>query len=146
MTGRTHLSCGIATSLFLCGDVVSGILLSVGSLLPDIDHKNSLFGKALPFIPKIIKHRTWTHSLLFLILCYFINVYLCIGCFVHLFLDMMTKQGCPLFYPFDIKIKLPFASQIYNNVSSCESRPRFKNKSRISTSNKSVNIEIYGVI
>lgn len=112
MTGKTHLSCGIASSLFLCGDVVSGILLSVGSLLPDIDHKNSLFGKALPFIPKMIKHRTWTHSLLFLILCYFINVYLCIGCFVHLLLDMMTKQGCPLFYPFDIKIKLPFASLI----------------------------------
>ena len=43
MIGKTHLSCGIATSLFLCGDVVSGILLSVGSLLPDIDHKNSLF-------------------------------------------------------------------------------------------------------
>ena len=98
MTGKTHLSCGIATSLFLCGDVVSGILLSVGSLLPDIDHKNSLFGKALPFIPKMIKHRTY--------------VYLCIGCCVHLLLDMMTKQGCPLFYPFAIKIKLPFASLI----------------------------------
>lgn len=110
MTGKTHLSCGIATSLFLCGDVVSGILLSVGSLLPDIDHKNSLFGKALPFIPKMIKHRTWTHSLLFLILCYFINVYLCIGCCVHLFLDMITKQGCPLFYPIGLKVKLLFAS------------------------------------
>ena len=110
MTGKTHLSCGIATSLFLCGDVVSGILLSVGSLLPDIDHKNSLFGKALPFISKMIKHRTCTHGLLFLILCYFVNIYLCIGCGIHLFLDMMTKQGCQLFYPFDIKIKLPFAS------------------------------------
>ena len=101
MTGKTHLSCGITTSLFLCGDVVSGILLSVGSLLPDIDHKNSLFGKALPFIPKMIKHRTWTHSLF---------VYLCIGCCVHLFLDMITKQGCPLFYPIGLKVKLPFAS------------------------------------
>ena len=109
MTGKTHLSCGIATSLFLCGDVVSGILLSVGSLLPDIDHKNSLFGKALPFIPKMIKHRTWTHSLLFLILCYFINVYLCIGCCVHLLLDMMTKRGCHLFYPVNLKFNLPFA-------------------------------------
>lgn len=109
MTGKTHLSCGIVASLFLCGDVVSGILLSVGSLLPDIDHKNSLFGKALPFIPKLIKHRTWTHSISFLVLCYFVNIYLCIGCCIHLLLDMMTKQGCQLFYPINLRFRLPFS-------------------------------------
>lgn len=109
MTGRTHLSWGIATSLALCGDVASGALVTIGSILPDIDSHSSLLGKSLPFIPKIIKHRTWTHGLLFLVLCYFINMYLFYGCCIHIILDMMTKQGCPMLYPFDLKFKFPFA-------------------------------------
>lgn len=115
MTGKTHLSCGITTSLFICGDIVSSILVSVGSILPDIDHKNSLLGKALPFMPKLIKHRTWTHGMLFLVLCYFINIYLCIGCGIHLILDMMTKRGCQLFYPVNLKFNLPFAQFVKTN-------------------------------
>lgn len=110
MTGKTHLSSGIAASLLICPDITTGVLLSIGSLLPDIDSRNSLLGKALPFIPKIITHRTWTHSFVFLLICYFINTYLFYGCCLHIILDMMTKQGCPLLYPFDFKFKLPFAS------------------------------------
>lgn len=109
MTGPTHLTCGIAASLFLCGDFVSGLILSVGSILPDIDSRNSLLGKSLPFIPKFIKHRTITHSILFLFGCYFINVYLFYGCCLHILLDMMTKMGCPLLWPIGIDFKLPFA-------------------------------------
>lgn len=112
MTGKTHLSSGIAASLLICPDITTGVLLSVGSLLPDVDSKNSLLGKALPFISKIVIHRTWTHSLAFLLICYFINIYLFYGCCLHIILDMMTKQGCPLLYPIDFKFKLPFASFI----------------------------------
>lgn len=109
MTGKTHLLYGIASSLAICTDIISGVLLSVGSILPDIDSRNSLLGKSLPFIPKLIKHRTITHSLLFIIGCYFINYYLMVGCCVHLILDMMTKQGCPLLYPFNKKFRFPLA-------------------------------------
>ena len=112
MTGKTHLSFGIATSLLICGDVVSSIVLSVGSILPDIDSRNSLLGKTLPFIPKLIKHRTLTHSLIFLAICYFITFYLFIGCALHIFLDMLTKSGCQLFYPINLDVRLPFAKYI----------------------------------
>lgn len=109
MTGVTHLTCGIAISFMLCGNITDGILLSVGAILPDIDSKNSLLGKALPFIPKIIKHRTLTHSIIFAVLTYFINIYLFYGCCLHIILDMMTVMSCPLFYPIETKIRLPMA-------------------------------------
>ena len=112
MTGKTHLSFGIATALLLYTDVVSSMALLVGSILPDIDNRNSLLGKALPFVPKLIKHRTLTHSLIFLAICYFINFYLFIGCTLHVFLDMLTKSGCQLFYPINLDIRLPFAKYI----------------------------------
>lgn len=109
MTGATHLACGIAASFILCNNIIGGILLSVGAILPDIDTKNSILGRALPFIPKIIKHRTLTHSIIFLCLTYFINIYLFYGCCIHIILDMMTMMGCPLFYPLDCKIRFPMA-------------------------------------
>lgn len=112
MTGKTHLSFGITTSILIGGDVVSSIVLSVGSILPDIDNRNSLIGKTLPFIPKLIKHRTLTHSLIFLAICYFINFYLFIGCALHVVLDMLTKSGCQLFYPINLDVRLPFAKYI----------------------------------
>ena len=112
MTGKTHLSFDIATSLLICGDVVSSIVLSIGSILPDIDNRNSLLGKTLPFVSKLIKHRTLTHSLIFLAICYFINFYLFVGCALHVVLDMLTKSGCQLFYPVNLNIRFPFAKYI----------------------------------
>lgn len=78
----------------------------LGSLLPDIDHKKSLLG-SIVHLP--VKHRTLTHSFLFLFLTTAIiaqyNIGFAIGIFVgifsHLFLDMVGRKsaGICLFYP-----------------------------------------------
>ncbi len=78
----------------------------IGSLLPDMDHKKSLFGSIL-HIP--VKHRTLTHSLLFLLLmtamCLQLSLSFGLGIFCGIFshdlLDMMGRKsaGICLFYP-----------------------------------------------
>ena len=116
MLGKTHLGGGIVTSLLLCGgDVVSICWLIFGSILPDIDHPGSMIGKNVPLLPKILKHRGFTHSILFCILMFFINFWLCIGCVVHIIMDMMTKQGVELFYPNQSKIRFPLAKNVVTN-------------------------------
>lgn len=88
------------------------------SLLPDIDHTKSPIGKLFWFIAKPINlkygHRTITHSLFTLfaltaIVSFVSNQFyegmsfgtvFFIAYFSHLFLDMITLQGVPLFYPF----------------------------------------------
>lgn len=109
MKGYTHLNCGISLSLAVCGDIINGIWLVAGSILPDVDSKNSLLGKTFPFIPKLIKHRTLTHSIIFIASAFILNKYLAIGCALHVFLDMMTKMGCPLLYPIRYNSRLPLA-------------------------------------
>lgn len=94
-----------------------------GGLLPDIDHPGSKMGRALyPIawvVNKLFGHRGATHSLLALLLTSilfllpsflldgfpaFLYTQFAIGVSVgflsHLLLDMSTKSGIPLFYPF----------------------------------------------
>ncbi len=89
-----------------------------GTLFPDIDTTKSLIGKILyPIAKPIAKrfgHRTITHSipfatLTFIALKFIENTFQTINniAFIfflailsHLFFDMMTKAGIPLFYPF----------------------------------------------
>lgn len=97
-----------------------------GGLLPDIDHPGSKIGRALyPIawvVNKIFGHRGATHSLLALFLTSvlfilpalmlegfsaFMYTQFAIGVGVgflsHLILDMSTKSGVPLLYPFTRK-------------------------------------------
>lgn len=87
-------------------------------LLPDIDHRKSLIGKAFypiaKFLDKRFGHRTITHSLMFLVLSFLVVAFiesifsnnlnyayiLVFGLVSHFVLDMITIQGIPLFYPF----------------------------------------------
>jgi len=97
----------------------------IGALMPDIDMTKSTLGKLLyPIsypISKIFGHRTITHSFLGLIIfnvllgvmfdsivkTQYINSYIIrythfhfsVGYLTHLFSDMLTYQGVPLFYP-----------------------------------------------
>jgi len=93
-------------------------IIIFASLLPDIDHPKSIIGRIFKPISKLINrkygHRTITHSLIVLValvalISGFQSVYfpdipvatvfgLAYG--GHLILDMVTVQGCPLFYPF----------------------------------------------
>ena len=116
MLGKTHLGGGIVTALLLCsGDIVSSIYVMFGSMLPDIDHPGSIIGKNVPLLPKLLKHRGMTHSILFCVIISFINIWLGIGCSVHVLMDMMTRQGVELFYPIKKKIRFPLAKYIVTN-------------------------------
>lgn len=100
--------------------VTSG--LTLGSLFPDIDHKNSYLSRKIRPISfvtsKIFKHREFTHSIVGTIsVAFLLNVILekvgveaitadiflkafTIGVVSHILLDMMTISGVVLLYPF----------------------------------------------
>lgn len=88
------------------------------SLLPDIDHTRSLIGKMFyplaHYLDRHFRHRTVTHSLIFLISACFLSavtesifasshtftLILFFALLSHFIFDMVTLQGIPLFYPF----------------------------------------------
>jgi len=104
----------------------------LGALLPDIDLYNSSIGRILfPIsypINKMFGHRTITHSFLGLTLfnfllhyfltlniyktplsdyvIFYIHLHFIIGYLTHLFSDMLTYSGVPLFYPFKRRFNL----------------------------------------
>lgn len=105
-----------------------GILIATstfGSLVPDIDHQNSYIGTRARLTSKVVNslcgHRGVTHSpmvvstFMFLAYCLFAEFVakgavvdyaflgLLIGMLSHMFLDMLTKGGIPLWYPFTKK-------------------------------------------
>ena len=89
----------------------------LGSLLPDIDKKNSSLGKKFPkvstMLNKTVGHRTMTHSIPFVLLVYILLYYInineyitngiTIGILSHILLDLMNRQGVCLLYPFKKK-------------------------------------------
>ncbi|RNF40175.1 metal-dependent hydrolase [Planococcus salinus] len=129
MTGKTHITGGIAASLAFAQitDYDPAILLLtgvVGSLLPDICHGGSKMGRTFPLLSKTINmifgHRTFTHSLLFLFL---VNLLLqtfitndsviaglMVGMASHLLLDMVTKNGIKLFFPWKLTVRSPITA------------------------------------
>lgn len=98
-----------------------------GSLLPDIDMRGSYISKRFPTIHKKIgkklRHRSFTHSLIFICILSFLGelllqysdsniVFLClvsgliIGNISHICLDLLTKEGVELLYPININFSL----------------------------------------
>ncbi|MCY7752694.1 metal-dependent hydrolase [Bacillus haynesii] len=126
MTGKTHIMGGVASctaaAYFYGYDPVfmtaSGV---IGALIPDICHTKSKIGRRLPILSAVISsvfgHRTFTHSLLFLLITAFaahlyftdqsILVGLMAGMASHLLLDAGTVNGIKLFFPSAIKVRLP---------------------------------------
>lgn len=94
-------------------------LLSLGSLLPDIDHPQSFLGKrnkiASNLTNKAFGHRKATHSLVALVVAYwlmaiitthyltsrgsFAPFWLTFGCLCHLLEDSFSKEGVNWFWP-----------------------------------------------
>lgn len=83
---------------FSVGFILLGLsLFLIGSLLPDIDSKNSTLGK---YFHLPLKHRGFTHQiypiLLISLSALFFNkafAYLALGYFIHLFLDSFSTAG-----------------------------------------------------
>jgi inner membrane protein len=86
----------------------------IGAVLPDIDEPNSYIGRRLKFISKLlkcfnIKHRTFTHSVLFPFIILLFGIFhpvfyfIAFGAFMHIIEDFLTDGGVPLFYPLSKK-------------------------------------------
>jgi len=135
MTGNTHILGGLAAGLaFAQGTNYDPILLSgagvVGALLPDICHGGSKIGRKLPLVSKVINvlfgHRSFTHSLLFLVLIgVLMNSFISnesvragivVGIASHLVLDMATKNGVKLLYPFKVRVRFPLTTKTGGTV------------------------------
>ncbi len=132
MKGKSHLSCGIiaGTGCAVIGlktfpdmtitDAVSFVTCcTFASLLPDIDMPNSMFGKKLIAIPKIINkifgHRTVTHAFFWAIPlaaltveysenpAFFIFSGFLLGFLSHILSDTFTAGGVPWAWPLSKK-------------------------------------------
>ncbi|MGP4040103.1 metal-dependent hydrolase [Gracilibacillus sp. D59] len=135
MTGKTHIMGGIAATTALTTStgydpawfIFAG---AIGGIIPDICHGGSKIGRKFPLLSKLINtlfgHRTFTHSLLFLLLIGFLlsmmtsNASLIAGIIVgiisHLLLDAATKQGIKLLYPVNITVRFPFTTKTGGTV------------------------------
>lgn len=130
MTGKTHIIGGISASLAYAYFSSSNPLILtgagiVGALIPDICHGGSKIGRQLPILSKIINlifgHRSFTHSLLFLVIITFLmNTFLSyetvtagliVGMVSHYILDMGTRSGIQLFFPLDFRVRFPLTTK-----------------------------------
>lgn len=106
----------------------------IGAIFPDIDHKQSNFGKffyiiSIP-INKLLGHRGCTHSLTLWIFLLILSIKIhksfnipneiihgfLLGYFSHLIADMLTKQGIPLFWPYKIYFSLSILKNNKNDL------------------------------
>jgi len=123
MTAKGHIALAllpaipIASFLNTQEQIVFLGAVGFGSLLPDIDEPNSFIGRRLGFVSiplKIlgVKHRTFTHYLIFPFFIFIFSLFLsriwqiagfgvALGILMHDIGDMMTKGGIKGFlYPF----------------------------------------------
>lgn len=81
---------------------LSCLFFLLGTLLPDIDYPYSTLGRII-YIP--VKHRTWTHTIWFVILFSVFSIWfrpliwLAVGFFLHLFWDNFSYSGVCFIYP-----------------------------------------------
>ena len=129
MNYKTHINGGILVGLYVSihmqskaliptGIFIGGALL--GSLLPDIDHRNSYIGKkvktASKAINKLAGHRKLFHAPLIYLFLYSMALGMVkdnllirgisgvfFGILSHLILDSLTVGGLPWFYPLSKK-------------------------------------------
>ncbi|MFC6037907.1 metal-dependent hydrolase [Paenisporosarcina macmurdoensis] len=135
MTGKTHIIGGLAASLaFAQVTSYDPVLLVgagvIGAVLPDICHGGSKIGRAFPVVSKVINkifgHRSFTHSLLFLVLiAVFMDSFvtneaviagILVGMGSHLVLDMATKNGIKLLFPLTIRVRFPITTRTGGTV------------------------------
>ncbi|SUK10814.1 membrane bound metal dependent hydrolase [Staphylococcus agnetis] len=129
MTGKTHSSAGlligamVAThfELDVFESVTAIVIAGIASIFPDICHTKSKIGQRLKILSFIVKHlfghRTFTHSLLFIILSYYLltliqtplyyMISIICGMLSHVILDMLTPRGVRLLFPLPIRLRFP---------------------------------------
>ncbi len=137
MTGKTHIIGGLAASLaFAQVTNYDPVLLVgagvIGAVIPDICHGGSKVGRAFPVVSKVINvlfgHRSFTHSLLFLVLMAIlmnsfvtiesVTAGILVGMASHLVLDMATRNGIKLLFPLKIRVRFPLTTRTGGTVES----------------------------
>ncbi len=135
MTGKTHIIGGLAASLVISQFTNYDPVLLVGAgvvggLIPDICHSGSKIGRTLPLLSRIVNilfgHRSFTHSLLFLFIVasllhtYVLNEAVTVGVLAgmvsHYILDMSTRNGIKLLFPFTIRVRFPVTTRTGGKV------------------------------
>ena len=113
----THVAFAILAALIFepflnTGNIALYIgLVAFGTLLPDVDHKNSTINKILPltkWFSYFFKHRGFFHSIFPILIIYgifwffdlqFVGIALSLGYMTHLVSDSLTKMGVNFLYP-----------------------------------------------
>ena len=119
MIGLTHLGFGLLTGEMF-RNPLSIVLSAAGSVLPDVDTYSKSIATKITFSNgknRYLKHRGIMHSLFMptlIFLVYFViykNTMILpfvVGYLSHLFLDMFTPSGIPIFMPlYNKKLKFP---------------------------------------
>lgn len=147
MMGKTHIIIGVTFGLGLLpavsrGDYTTGQFLftmsglTIGSLLPDIDHPQSIIARQIPLVGGLVGnlagHRGFFHSIMgiasiFVLLATLVGFStdslsalgidtgqiplhfvagMFVGYFLHIMADMLTVSGVKLFYPVKKNISL----------------------------------------
>lgn len=109
MTGTTHIAAAVCAALALNAPSGGVVLAGFGGLLCDIDCPTSLLGQKVRFLSNVFEHRSFTHSLLFALICLPLNVWLSLGVLTHIILDMMTPSGVRLLFPLRNRLRFPLA-------------------------------------
>jgi inner membrane protein len=134
MTAPTHITFAhfiyllLLTTAGVALNTLNAVLITIASILPDIDTAASFIGRTVPFISTRIErkfgHRTLTHSAVFVaalaivlapLYLFVPDAYVCllVGYASHPFLDSMTVHGVKLFYPFS-SVKCVFPLEVNN--------------------------------
>ena len=114
MMWKTHLLFGFLIALILLpyinpeNQILYVAIVLFGSLLTDIDHPDSKFGRKLKIIGMLFEHRGFFHSLFalalftvpfFLFNLDYIAIPLLIGYGSHIFIDSFSYQGIMFLHP-----------------------------------------------
>ena len=125
MVKSTHIAAGLAFAVICSCSAPETILVCVGSVLPDIDTKASFLGKKVPFLSGFLKHRTFTHSLVFCALSALVSPYLFLGVLSHIIMDMCNPKGVQLFFPLWDNIRFPIINHLFITGSKAEKILRY---------------------
>jgi inner membrane protein len=119
MMWKTHLVFGFLVGLFLIPFLKPAypfVFLAIvlfTSLLPDVDHPDSKYGRKVKWLSFVFKHRGVFHSIfgvaLFVVPFWYFGLEIIwipvlVGYVSHLVGDMVTLQGIRPFYPFKLTI------------------------------------------
>lgn len=102
----THFTFGLAVGLVFFGSPEIGLLIALGTLLPDLDREYWFIPKRLYADEQI--HRAGLHNVFMMALTYLVNQFLSLGVFLHVLQDSFTTvkdRGVEWFFPITRLVK-----------------------------------------